>query len=353
MSTPPTTPTVAYAWLHKPTGAAGLSAVWPLPDGGPTAGQGTRLLEPDTPLPSSERGPSRWSARTTAQVEAVLFQRGWRVMTRGEARRVLGDRSDLGDRIPASRHGRGHVLASDLAEDTRWTTECEHTTCAFVVRLADVPTPTRGSGAIVCCGGHRARCLFGAQHTWATWYENAHLMRTSHTYSCSGCAGICTSEEADAFDTLEPPSAGSEEANDHGTGWAKLTAEATSLAKEIDELTRVWDDTEEVDTNLGTDVEQAGRRLVCLLDHLANQRSAGDPTRFEQLQQCSAELDAVVTYYEDLEEHDTNASLDIVERLGPGIALARQVLHDQDPQPDRQSFTASQLSVGSTRPSSP
>jgi hypothetical protein len=109
----------------------------------------------------------------------------------------------------------------------------------------------------------------------------------------------------------------------------KLTAEAVSLAKEIDELTHVWDATEEVDTNLGVDVEQAGRRLVCLLDYLADQRWPCDQTRFGQLRRCSAELDEVVTYYEGLEEHDTSATVDIFERLGSGIALVQQVCRNE------------------------
>jgi hypothetical protein len=111
----------------------------------------------------------------------------------------------------------------------------------------------------------------------------------------------------------------------------RLTASAVSLAKGIDELTRVWDATEEVDTGLGVDVEQAGRRLVCLLDYLADQRWACDPTRSGQLRRCSAELEGVVTYYEGLEEHDTNASVDIFDRLGSGIALVQQVLRKEPP----------------------
>jgi len=66
-------------------------------------------------------------------------------------------------------------------------------------QLADVPTPTRGSGPVECdgptCQGHRARCLFGGGHAWTSWYENGRLMRTTDTYRCRKCDGICTGEE--------------------------------------------------------------------------------------------------------------------------------------------------------------
>lgn len=61
--------------------------------------------------------------------------------------------------------------------------------------MREVPTPTRGSGPIRCCGGHRDRCAFGRPHIWATWYENAELQRTSDTVHCHVCNGVCTAEE--------------------------------------------------------------------------------------------------------------------------------------------------------------
>jgi hypothetical protein len=65
--------------------------------------------------------------------------------------------------------------------------------------LAAVPEPKRGSGPVTCsephCRGHRARCLFGRQHTWQTWYENGRLMRTGDTYHCLDCGGVCIGEE--------------------------------------------------------------------------------------------------------------------------------------------------------------
>lgn len=65
--------------------------------------------------------------------------------------------------------------------------------------LAEVLAPTRGSGLVQCseptCHGHRAKCLFGGQHTWITWYEDGQLMRTADTYRCAKCQGVCTGEE--------------------------------------------------------------------------------------------------------------------------------------------------------------
>lgn len=55
------------------------------------------------------------------------------------------------------------------------------------IRLAEVPTPRRGSGPVTCseahCRGHRERCLFGRQHHWFTWFEGGRMMRTEDTYA--------------------------------------------------------------------------------------------------------------------------------------------------------------------------
>jgi len=61
--------------------------------------------------------------------------------------------------------------------------------------MREVPTPTRGSGPVHCCGGHRERCLFGRQHIWTTWYENGKLQRTQDTFHCYDCGGVCTGDE--------------------------------------------------------------------------------------------------------------------------------------------------------------
>lgn len=74
-----------------------------------------------------------------------------------------------------------------------------------VPALKEIPAPTQGSGEVACCGGHRARCLFGHAHSWTTWYENGELQRTRVTLYCHRCGGICTAEEADLeYEDNEP-----------------------------------------------------------------------------------------------------------------------------------------------------
>jgi hypothetical protein len=61
--------------------------------------------------------------------------------------------------------------------------------------MREVPAPTRGSGPVHCCGGHRERCIFGHAHVWGTWYENGKLQRTPDTFYCHWCDGVCTADE--------------------------------------------------------------------------------------------------------------------------------------------------------------
>ncbi|WP_116025695.1 hypothetical protein [Thermomonospora umbrina] len=104
----------------------------------------------------------RWTSRTTAIVERLLFEQGWRVMTRREA---VGALRNAG--LPVSYRASpdsGHLIAQDVADDIRWTTDCEYDTCAFVVRLAAVPlggeappertTAKRGKVRLEHRGGH-------------------------------------------------------------------------------------------------------------------------------------------------------------------------------------------------------
>jgi hypothetical protein len=71
-----------------------------------------------------------------------------------------------------------------------------------VMALREVPESAPGSGPVDCCGGHRARCKFGRQHSWATWYENGKLQRTRATFHCHICGGVCTDDEAERLATL-------------------------------------------------------------------------------------------------------------------------------------------------------
>jgi hypothetical protein len=65
-------------------------------------------------------------------------------------------------------------------------------------RQRDVQEPTRGSGKVACCGGHRERCLFGRPHTWSRpWFEDGRVQRLATTYHCHQCDGVCTAEEND------------------------------------------------------------------------------------------------------------------------------------------------------------
>jgi hypothetical protein len=129
-----------------------------------------------------------------------------------------------------------------------------------------------------------------------------------------------------------------------------LTAETGQLAAEIGELLRAWDTAEEVDSNFGADVEEAGRRLMVLADRLADVTGQSDPRREGQLRYLAAELGESVDYYADLDEHDTNASIDIVDQLGDGIALVQHVMQARENPDDHLEATADPQVTPSTEP---
>jgi hypothetical protein len=105
----------------------------------------------------------------------------------------------------------------------------------------------------------------------------------------------------------------------------RLETEVQRLSSDLAELTAAWDAAEEVDTNLGSDVENLGRRLALLLDHLRTHSAADTVPGGEPL--CYLrELEEAIHYYAELDEHDTGASIDIFDRLAPGIALAQYAL---------------------------
>jgi hypothetical protein len=109
-----------------------------------------------------------------------------------------------------------------------------------------------------------------------------------------------------------------------------LKAYAIQLGVEIDGLIDVWDAADEVDTNLGVDVEEAGRKLEFLAGQLAAAVGQADPQAAQQLLQFAARLSEAVDYYAGLDEHDTNASIDIVDQLGPGMAQAQRAILAQE-----------------------
>ncbi|MFR9753992.1 hypothetical protein ACL02S_23535 [Nocardia sp. 004] len=106
----------------------------------------------------------------------------------------------------------------------------------------------------------------------------------------------------------------------------ELRSDADDLAKRIDALTDEWDAVEEVDTNLGVDVQNIGTEVMTLLDEITNAARRSDPLRALQLFQDAVSLHEAIQLYEELDEHETDASIDIFDRLGPGIALVRRVL---------------------------
>jgi hypothetical protein len=106
----------------------------------------------------------------------------------------------------------------------------------------------------------------------------------------------------------------------------ELRTTADRLATEIEQLTVDWDAVAEVDGNLGADVENAGIAVMSLLDALTGVTRSIDPLRTRQLQRFAIALHEAVQFYSELEEHETDASIDIFDRLMPGIALAQRVL---------------------------
>ncbi|WP_028192572.1 hypothetical protein [Salinispora pacifica] len=105
-------------WLHLPTGAAGLIGIRPHHDNGPVPARGFRLLEATTPVPLPAGHP--FARRTTAEVEAVLYAEGWRVISRADAAARL---RAAGYRL-GTRRAAGHLLYADDADDTTWRQHC-------------------------------------------------------------------------------------------------------------------------------------------------------------------------------------------------------------------------------------
>jgi hypothetical protein len=116
---------------------------------------------------------------------------------------------------------------------------------------------------------------------------------------------------------------------------AALQADTSRLADEISHLVGAWDAAAEVDTNLGNDVERAGQSLAHLLGRAAAAVTPSDPLCSAELHRAAVQLGEALDYYAGLEEHETDASIDIFDRLGPGIALVlRAVQGQEDPAVD-------------------
>ena len=109
--------TVGRAWLHLPTGTAGLATFSPHIDRGPIVHGSIRLLDALTPVPLPEGHPH--AGRTDADVEAALHQHGWRIATLAEACAAVRAEGYL---LGVSREP-GHVLYADQdADTTTWST---------------------------------------------------------------------------------------------------------------------------------------------------------------------------------------------------------------------------------------
>lgn len=140
MSSDPLLLEVALVWVHLPSGAAAVQGVVRHPDGGPMTGGsavadrpvgagGTEVLaqaappatevlspgaQPPVHLLSSD--PAGWAVTGPEAAQAEAERRGWRLVSRAEAARVL---SVQGYRLRDST-APGHVLHTDQADDLTW-----------------------------------------------------------------------------------------------------------------------------------------------------------------------------------------------------------------------------------------
>jgi hypothetical protein len=79
-----------------------------------------------------------------------------------------------------------------------------------------------------------------------------------------------------------------------------IRASAGRLAEEIDDLVDRWNATEEVNADLGAEVQDKGEQLMLLAGHLAG--ATGAPQAAE-LHGLAARLSDALGYYGDLDEH--------------------------------------------------
>lgn len=105
---------ICQAWLHLPTGAAGLIGIRPHHDNGPIADCSTRLLESVTqpPLPIGQP----YAGRTAADMDTALRELGWQVITRADA----AARLRAAGYVLGTNRAAGHLLYADDADDTIW-----------------------------------------------------------------------------------------------------------------------------------------------------------------------------------------------------------------------------------------
>lgn len=107
-----------------------------------------------------------------------------------------------------------------------------------------------------------------------------------------------------------------------------IRGRARQLAEDIDELVEWWDFVEEADTHLGAEVQDKGERLMLLAGELAG--ITADASQADELRQLATRLGEAIDYYGALDEHDTNASIDIFAQLGTGIARVLKIAKAKD-----------------------
>ncbi|MFI7026273.1 hypothetical protein ACIBMZ_26515 [Micromonospora sp. NPDC049900] len=126
---------IGKAWLHLPTGSAGLIGIRYHTDGGLIADRSAALLAADNRAahPAQPIG-----SRPTTDAEAALRAAGWHLVTRaGAARRLLLD----GYRLSRNRTA-GHLLYADDADASIWR-RCGSCLEAFAITIP--PRPDHGS----------------------------------------------------------------------------------------------------------------------------------------------------------------------------------------------------------------
>jgi hypothetical protein len=116
------------------------------------------------------------------------------------------------------------------------------------------------------------------------------------------------------------------EIRDLVVGW--LGNALAPIAKRIDEVSSAWNAAEEVDADLGTEVERVGSGLVELLRFVADTMREQHPMRSSALSLSAIDLGDAVDAYTDRAEPKFDYSVDIFDRLAPGVELVRRAMAD-------------------------
>jgi hypothetical protein len=139
---------IARVWVHLPSGAAAVQGIVRHPDGGPiVAGArfrarpivegGTHVLEtgapPNSPDNIAPLPTTQWAMTDPGEIEPMLTNAGWRLITRAEAVKIL---IAQGYRLRDSTQA-GHVAHLDLNDEVVWhanDNSFAHMQAAFVIR---------------------------------------------------------------------------------------------------------------------------------------------------------------------------------------------------------------------------